>query len=256
MMQPLNTPIRNWSGRKVWLVGASSGIGLELAHALHAAGATVVVSARRDAPLQEFVQQHPGSHAVPLDVRDSDAVAQAASHVAQTVGIDVVVYCAGYYTPQRAFDADLDSWLAHNDVNYQGALRVIAHVVRRMQAGAHLSLVASVAGYRGLPLCVGYSPTKAALNNLADVLYLDLAPRGIGVSVINPGFVATALTAQNEFHMPALLTPQQAARAILRGWADGDFEIHFPRRFSRLLKLLRVLPNRWYFWLLHRASGL
>lgn len=255
MMKPLNAPIRQWSGRKVWLIGASSGIGLALADALHAAGAQVVVSARRAAALTSFVAAHPGSVAVPLDVRDSDAVAQAAHLVAQQVGLDVVVFCAGTYTPERAFDADLQSWLTHTDINYQGALRVIAHVVQRLQAGAHLSLVASVAAYRGLPLCVAYSPTKAALNNLADVLYMDLAPRGIGVSIINPGFVDTPLTAQNTFHMPALMTPAQAAHAVMQGWANGVFEIHFPQRFSRFLKLLRLLPDRWYFWLVQRSTG-
>lgn len=255
-MNPLNPPIREWTNRKVWLVGASSGIGLALAKALHAAGATVVVSARRDAPLQTFVRDHPGAHAVALDVTNTRSVVQAAERVAHEVGLDVVVYCAGHYKPERAFDANLESWLEHQNINYQGALRVVAQVVRRMQPGAHISLMASVAGYRGLPLCIAYSPTKAALNSLADVMYLDLAPRGIGVSVINPGFVATPLTAQNTFAMPALLTPEQAARAILRGWAKGEFEIHFPRRFTRVLKLLRLLPNRWYFWLMHRASGL
>ena len=255
-MAALNLPIRQWSGRKVWLIGASSGIGLAVAEALHAAGATVVVSARRMQPLQDFVQSHTGSHAVCVDVRDSASVEQASQEVAQRVGLDVVVFCAGHYKPERAFDAHLQSWLDHADINYQGALRVVASVVQRLQPGAHLSLIASVAGYRGLPLCLAYSPTKAALINLADVLYMDLAPRGIGVSIINPGFVATALTAQNAFHMPALLTTEQAAQAVLKGWARGDFEIHFPRRFSNMLKLLRLLPNRWYFWLLHRASGL
>lgn len=255
-MQPLNAPIRQWTGRKVWLVGASSGIGLALAQALHAQGATVVVSARREAPLQEFVRTHPGAHAVAMDVTNTRAVAQAVEHIDQTIGLDVVVYCAGHYKAERAFDADLESWLMHQDINYQGALRVLSHIVKRLQPGAHISLMASVAGYRGLPLCLAYSPTKAALNSLADVMYLDLAPRGMGVSVINPGFVATPLTEQNTFHMPALLTPEQAAQAILRGWAKGEFEIHFPRRFTRVLKLLRWLPNRWYFWLLHRASGL
>jgi NAD(P)-dependent dehydrogenase (short-subunit alcohol dehydrogenase family) len=256
MWTPLNTPIRDWHGRKVWLVGASSGIGLAIAEALHAAGATVVVSARRAEALDAFVQQHPGAHAVALDVCDTDAVARATERVAQEVGLDVVVYCAGYYKAERAFDAHLESWLQHQDINYQGALRVIAHVVQRLQPGAHISLIASVAAYRGLPLCMGYSPTKAALNNLADVMYLDLSTRGIGVSVINPGFVATPLTAQNEFHMPALMTPKQAAQAVLQGWAKGEFEIHFPRRFSRFLKLMRLLPNRWYFALTRRASGL
>ena len=116
--------------------------------------------------------------------------------------------------------------------------------------------MASVAGYRGLPQSLAYGPTKAALQNLADTLYLDLHELGIGVSVINPGFVATPLTAQNQFAMPALLTPDQAAVAILKGWARGAFEIHFPRRFTLWLKLMRHLPDTLYFALVRRATGL
>ncbi|MBV2164246.1 MAG: SDR family NAD(P)-dependent oxidoreductase, partial [Comamonas sp.] len=120
----------------------------------------------------------------------------------------------------------------------------------------HLSLVASVAGWRGLPQSLAYGPTKAALINLAETLFLDLRPQGVGVSVVNPGFVDTPLTHQNDFTMPALLTPEQAAQAMLRGWERGDFELHFPRRFTLWLKLLRVLPYRWYFPLVHRMTGL
>ncbi|HSQ71562.1 MAG TPA: SDR family NAD(P)-dependent oxidoreductase, partial [Rubrivivax sp.] len=116
--------------------------------------------------------------------------------------------------------------------------------------------VASVAGYRGLPQSLAYGPTKAALQNLADTLYLDLHDVGIGVSIVNPGFVATPLTAGNSFTMPALLTPDQAARAILRGWARGAYEIHFPRRFTLWLKLMQHLPHTLYFALVRRATGL
>ena len=139
-----------------------------------------------------------------------------------------------------------------------GAIHVISAAVPRLlaQGHGHLSLVGSVAGYRGLPQALAYGPTKAALANLADILYLDLRPRGLGVSLISPGFVATPLTAQNTFRMPALLTPEQAAGAMLRGWARGDFEIDFPRRFTRVLRALRWLPDRWYFALIHRATGL
>jgi NAD(P)-dependent dehydrogenase (short-subunit alcohol dehydrogenase family) len=255
-MRSLNTPIRDWRGRAVWLVGASSGIGLALAEALHAAGARVVVSARQADLLQRFVDAHPGAMAVPLDVCDHDAVARAAQQVQQATGLDVVVYCAGYYTPMRADAFSLDAAMRHLDVNYQGALRVLAHVLPHLRAPGHISLISSVAGYRGLPLSLAYGPTKAALINLAETLYLDLADQGLGVSVINPGFVATPLTAQNEFQMPALIQPEEAAAEILRGWARGEFEIHFPKRFSRVLKLLRWLPDRWYFWLIHRSTGL
>jgi short-subunit dehydrogenase len=119
-----------------------------------------------------------------------------------------------------------------------------------------LSLVASVAGYRALPLALAYGPTKAALIHLAESLHLDLASDGVGVSVVNPGFVRTPLTAGNQFRMPALIEPEQAAEAMLRGWARGRFEIHFPRRFTALLKALGWLPTGPYEALVHRATGL
>jgi short-subunit dehydrogenase len=114
--------------------------------------------------------------------------------------------------------------------------------------------VSSVTGYRGLPTALGYGPTKAALINLAETLYLDLKDKGVGVSIINPGFVQTPLTAGNHFNMPALITPQQAAVEILRGWARGAFEIHFPKRFTLWLKLLRILPNRLFLYLVAKAT--
>ena len=114
----------------------------------------------------------------------------------------------------------------------------------------------SVAGFRGLPKSLAYGPTKAALINLAEALYLDLHDLGMGVSVINPGFVATPLTAGNDFTMPALISPEAAAAAIVQGWERGHFDIHFPKRFTRVMKLLRVLPYRWYFPAVRRFTGL
>jgi NAD(P)-dependent dehydrogenase (short-subunit alcohol dehydrogenase family) len=111
----------------------------------------------------------------------------------------------------------------------------------------HISLMGSVAGYRGLPNSLAYGPTKAALINLTETLYLDLRPQGVGVSLINPGFVDTPLTRQNQFKMPALITPEQAAQEILRGWAQGDFEIHFPKRFTRWMKALQLLTYPAFF---------
>jgi NAD(P)-dependent dehydrogenase (short-subunit alcohol dehydrogenase family) len=120
----------------------------------------------------------------------------------------------------------------------------------------HISLVSSVAGWRGLPNGLAYGPTKAAMTNLAETLYMDLQDRGIGVSLISPGFVATPLTAQNNFQMPALLSPEQAAQAMLEGWAKGAFDIHFPKRFTLWLKLMRLMPYRLYFALVRRFTGL
>ena len=146
--------------------------------------------------------------------------------------------------------------LRHQDVNYTGALRLLDALLPRLlaQGHGHVSLVSSVAGYRGLPKSLAYGPTKAALTHLAEALYFDLHPAGLGVSVINPGFVQTPLTAQNDFHMPALMQPADAAQCMLQGWQSGDFEIHFPKRFTRWMKLMRILPYAWYFPLVARMT--
>ncbi len=259
----LNPRMQDWTGRTVWLVGASTGIGAATAQALHAAGAQVVVSARNARTLAAFVKAHPGARALPLDATDAQAV-QAATKVVLGLGpLDCVVYCAGYYHAMDASHIDLDDMLRHNQVNYIGALNLLDAVVPKLRAQpvnaatgqrGHISLVGSVAGYRGLPNSLAYGPTKAALINLAETLYLDLQRHGVGVSLINPGFVETPLTAQNTFKMPALLSPAQAAAAILKGWARGAFEIHFPKRFTLGLKLLRLLPYGAYFALTRRLN--
>lgn len=255
----LNPQLDNWNGKVAWLVGASTGIGAATAHALHAQGACVVVSARSEVALQHFVSTHPGSHALCADVTDAAVLRAWADHIVTQHGrLDLVLFCAGVYAPMRATSFDLASAIQHQNVNYVGALNlldaVLPHLLR--QRGGHLSLISSVAGYRGLPKSLAYGPTKAALINLAETLYLDLSPLGIGVSLINPGFVATPLTSQNEFDMPALLTPAQAANAIVKGWARGQFEIHFPKRFTLWLKLMSHLPHWLYFKLVRRATGL
>ena len=253
-----NPPMTNWHGRNVWLVGASSGIGEATAHALHAQGARVFVSARSSAGLQAFVQAHPGAVAVPLDVTDPLAVKAAAQTVLAAGPLDLMLYCAGYYKPQRATAFDLADMLQHSAVNYHGALYLIDAVLPAFLArrAGHLSLISSVAGYTGLPKSLAYGPTKAALINLAETLYLDLQDSGIGVSLVCPGFVETPLTAQNGFAMPALITPAQAAEEILHGWRAGEFEIHFPKRFTRWMKTLRLLPYRLRFAAVRKITSL
>jgi NAD(P)-dependent dehydrogenase (short-subunit alcohol dehydrogenase family) len=259
---PLNPRITDWAGRVVWLVGASTGIGRATAERLHRAGAMVVLSARNSAALDSFVAAHPGSEAIALDVTDREAMRAATRNLLARHGrIDLAVYCAGHYRAMRADDFDLDDALRHQQVNYVGALHLLDAVLpqlrRQAAAGqpAHLSLVSSVAGYRGLPKSLAYGPTKAALINLAETLYLDLHARGIGVSVINPGFVDTPLTAQNEFTMPALISTDRAAAEIVRGWERGEFEIHFPKRFTHAMKALSYLSDGLYFALVRRATG-
>ena len=259
---PMNQPIQNWQGRRVWLVGASSGIGLACAKAMQAAGAHVIVSARDLGTLSEWAEVCK-TKGLPvalmsLDVTDALQVKYVARQVAAGGPLDLVLYCAGHYRAQRATAFDLNDMLRHQDVNYNGLLRVLDAVlpIFLQQGHGHISLVSSVAGWRGLPNGLAYGPTKAAMTHLAETLYMDLQDKGIGVSVINPGFVATPLTAQNNFQMPALTSPEEAAKAMLAGWAEGLFDIHFPKRFTSWLKLMRLLPYRVYFALVRRFTGL
>jgi NAD(P)-dependent dehydrogenase (short-subunit alcohol dehydrogenase family) len=257
---PLNPRVTDWRNKRVWIVGASTGIGLALAEALLARGARVAVSARKAEPLQALAAAHPGrALALPLDVLSSEQQYSAWNNLISEWGnADIVVYCAGYYQAMRADQFDLRDALRHDDVNYRGALITLSNVLPAMIAarGGAVALVSSVAGYRGLPNSLAYGPTKAALTHMAEALYMDLQPHGVAVHVINPGFVETPLTAQNRFKMPALITPAQAAEAIIRGFEKGEFEIHFPKRFTRWLKLMRHLPYRWYFALTRRFTGL
>ena len=252
----LNPKMRDWNGRTVWLVGASTGIGRATASILHAQGARVVVSARNAGALAAFVNAHPGAQALPLDATDPLAVKAAAQTLVAQGALDCVVYCAGHYHAMSATHMDMPDLLRHNEINYLGALYLLDAVSPQMLAQAvnpstgqrgHISLMGSVAGYRGLPNSLAYGPTKAALINLTETLYLDLCNKGVGVSLINPGFVDTPLTRQNQFKMPALITPEQAAEEILHGWAQGAFEIHFPKRFTRLMKALQLLTYPAFF---------
>lgn len=250
----MNPKMTDWRERRVWLVGASTGIGAALARLLASQGARLALSARSVDKLQAL--EIADAVLLPCDVTAVDSLA-AARQVLQEAwgGIDLVVYLAGDYVPMRADEFDLSRAEQVIDVNFNGALRLLATVLPDLRPGGGIAFVASVAGYRGLPKALCYGPGKAALIHLAECLYLDLTPRGIGVWVINPGFVQTRLTAQNDFSMPALQTLEQATLALLDGFRTGHFEIHFPKRFTRLLKLLSLLPYRWYFPLIRRITG-
>ena len=255
---PHNLPINDWRGKTVWLVGASTGIGRATAHKLHTLGAKVIVSARSQQALDAFAAEHPGSTVLPMDAADAASVDAAAQSVLGTGPLDLVLYCAGYYKEMRATEFDLGQMLRHNQVNYVGALYVLSAVLPYFLArkAGHISLVSSVAGYRGLPQGLAYGPTKAALINLAETLHVDLKDSQIGVSLICPGFVETSLTAQNKFAMPGLIKPEKAAEEILRGWAKGEFEIHFPKRFTVFMKALALLPPALYFPVIRKFTGL
>ncbi len=254
----MNPPITSWPGKRVWIIGASSGIGQALALLLARLGATLCVSARSQAPLDEFVRLHPTSRAFALDVTNPQSLGSAFNEINSDKPLDLIIYCAGHYAPMRAQDFNLEEALKHLQINYCGALNLLNASLPSLlkQRSGHLSLISSVAGFTGLPKSLAYGPTKAALTHLAEVLYLDLHPANVGVSVVHPGFVKTPLTAQNDFKMPALISAEQAALEIVKGYEFGAFEIHFPKRFTRFLKLLRILPYRLYFSIIARTTGL
>ena len=253
----LNPRIVGWQGQRVWIIGASYGIGAALARRLINDGAQVAMSARsRD--LLDAIAEGTGAIVAVLDVTDPPSVKKAAQQVIRTWGgIDLVMVVAGTHIEMRAETFDLPRATRLFEVNVMGVLHCLDAVLPVLlnQDRGGIAIVSSVAGYRGLPKSLIYGPTKAALINLAESLYIDLAPRGIGVYLINPGFVDTPLTQKNGFKMPALIPADEAARLTLKGIAEGEFEIHFPKRFTNLMRLLRTLPYPAYFAAVRRFTS-
>jgi len=253
----LNPKLADWKGQRVWLIGASSGIGEATARLLMQLGARVALTSRNEAALKRLADGQ--ALVAAADITDRASLQAAFDDVCNAFGgIDLAIINAGTHQPVRAWE--LDAVVAEKlvQVNLVGAMNVSALLAPyfAQSGGGRLAITASVAGYGGLPSGLVYGATKAALINFAETLYLDLAPRGVGVHLINPGFVKTPLTDLNDFRMPALIEADEAAREILAGIERGAFEIHFPKRFTRVLKLLKLLPYRLYFPLVHRITGL
>lgn len=255
----MNPRIADWNGKRVWVIGASTGIGQACAHLLADLGAQVAFSARSIDKLLATTTGTPRALVAPLDVTDRASVASACERiVAQWGGIDLVLVVAGGYNEMRADSFDLDAANRLIDLNLRGVFNCLDAVLPLLlrQGAGGIGLVSSVAGYSGLPKALVYGPTKAALINLCESLYLDLRPKGIGVYLINPGFVDTPLTKGNDFTMPSLMSADDAALALVDGLERGKFHIHFPKRFTNGLRLARLLPYRLYFWLIHKVTGL
>ncbi|MYH59110.1 MAG: SDR family NAD(P)-dependent oxidoreductase [Boseongicola sp. SB0675_bin_26] len=249
------------AGRRYWLVGASTGIGRQLALRLAREGAAVAASARDEAALLSLVEEmqpartgRGGHAAVALDVTDSSATLRAFRDVGP---VDGVIYCAGAYEPMSARRPDLHSLERIVDVNLTGALRVLAACVPEFcsRGAGHVLLVGSLAGCRGLPDAWGYGATKAALMHLAECLRCDAGGSGVKVQICSPGFVATRLTAKNRFRMPFIMTPEAAAGRIVRGMAQRRFEIAFPFVMAVAFRLLSALPRPLHFRLFARGAG-
>ena len=263
LLRPLNPPLPAWSDARVWVIGASTGIGAAIARTLLAAGAQVALSARSKDKLRKVAGESAiaaGKALVePLDFTRGAEVTAAWDRVrAEWGGCDLVLIVAGTHKEIRAWDLTEVAADALLEINLNGPIATIAAVLPALLArnkGA-IGVVSSVAGYRGLPKALVYGTSKAALINFPETLYLDLHPRGIGVYLINPGFVRTPLTEKNAFKMPALISAEEAAAATLAGLSAGRFEIHFPRRFTIAMKILRILPYRLYFAAVRRMTGL
>lgn len=240
---------------RVWLVGASSGIGAEVARELVRRGARVAVSARSQADLEKV--SGGDMLVVPLDVTDHDAVSAAAQVVTSELGgIDVLVAAAGYWQQTTPGELDLDTFATHVSVNLLGMAACISAVLPAMRARGSGTVVgiASVAGYRGIPGAEAYGPTKAAQINLLEALRAGLRGSGVTVQTVCPGFVDTPMTARNAFPMPFMIPAERAARTITDGIETGKAEIVFPWQMAALMKTARLVPVR--LWsLLARPRG-
>lgn len=247
------------TGKLAWITGASTGIGRTLALRLARDGWRIAASARGAEELRSLESEGGATiKAYPLDVTDAGAAADVIVEILRDLGpIDLVVANAGTHapTPAEGFDAAVVRRLV--EVNLLGVINTLAVAMPDMirRKAGQIAIVASVAGYRGLPSAAAYSASKAGLIALAESLKFDLDRAGVKMQVINPGFVRTPLTDRNPFPMPFLMEPEEAVERIVRGLAGDAFEIAFPRRFVWILKLLGLLPDRLYFALVARATG-
>ena len=252
----------SFSGQRVWVTGASSGIGEALVAPLVARGARVAISARRRDLLDAVAARHNGTTgspvlAVPADVTDRDAVHAAARQIEKTWGgIDVAIFNAGGSVGLERGAFHDDDYTKTMILNYFSVVYGIDAVLPGMleRGKGQIAAVASLAGYRPTPVAVAYGASKAAVIHLMDGLRFELARQGVAVTVINPGFVRTPLTARHTFHMPFLVEPAAAAERIVRGLERNAREIHFPAPLSWTMKVLRVLPYGLYAQIIRRRA--
>ncbi len=239
--------MKEWAGKKYWLVGASDGLGEALAHCLSRAGVEVIVSARNADKLAEVVASLPApARAQPMDISDDDSVRAAAEAVGE---VDGLVLLAGVYWPFGARDWNAEQAVAMADINFTGFMRVLGQVVPNMVARdqGHIVITSSLTGFRGLPGSIGYTASKAATMSLAECMYADLRNTGIEVQVANPGFIKTRLTDKNDFNMPFIMEPNQAAQEMFELMNSDAFKKSFPRLFSLVFRGSQFLPDWLYY---------
>lgn len=237
------------TGKRYWLVGASDGLGKALAHRMSRAGIEVVVSARSEDKLAALVADLPGKASYQcVDITDDESVKTAVAAVGK---IDGLVLLAGAYWPFGAKDWNADQAVAMADVNFTGFLRVLGQVVPQFveSDAGHIVLTSSLAGFRGLPKSIGYAASKAAVMSLAESMYADLRKTSVQVQVVNPGYIKTRMTEKNDFHMPFIMEPDEAAREMFEFMLTDRFKKSFPTLLSLVLRGAQFLPD----WLYYRV---
>tara|TARA_Y100001970_G_C14230957_1_gene858595 strand:- start:2546 stop:3298 length:753 start_codon:yes stop_codon:yes gene_type:complete len=246
--------------KKIWITGASSGIGKALALKFAKEGWMVAISARRENLLNEISESNENIHSFPLDVTDKKKCNNTFQEIINKFeNIDICFFSTGTWNPGKEKDIDVDQIEKTMKVNFFGTLNCIKTVEEyfKKKKDGHISIVSSIAGYRGLPNSTGYGPSKAALNNLAESLYFDFGRYNVRVSLISPGFIKTPMTDKNQFKMPFLKTSEYAAEKIYNGLVNGSsFEIDFPKELTMILKILKILPNRLYLYLIKKLTKL
>ena len=244
--------------KKIWITGASSGIGKALAIKFANKGWQVAASARRTDLLEELNKNNPNIHSFPLDVVNLENSKKIFDKIIEKLGeINLCVFSTGIYDPRTEKEINVEQIHKVFNVNFFGTLNCIKAVENyfKNKKNGHISIMSSVAGYRGLPNSSGYGPSKAALNNLTESLYFDFKKYNVRVSLIAPGFIKTALTDKNNFKMPFLKTTEFAANKIYNGLIKkNSFEISFPLEMSILMKTLKILPNRIYLNLIKKLT--
>ena len=242
--------------KKIWVTGASSGIGKAVAEKFANEGWKVAVSARRKEKLDEMASSNSNIISYPLDVVSKEYCQATFNKIAEEFGdIDICFFCSGTYDPNKEKEIDLDQNKFVMDVNYFGVLNCVKSVEKyfKNKKSGQISIVSSIAGYRGLPNSSGYGPSKAALTNFAESIYFDFKKFNVRVSVVSPGFIKTDLTDKNEFKMPFLRSTDYAAEKVFKGLTStNSFEIHFPKQLTLILKFLRVLPYKIYLFLVDK----
>ena len=241
--------------KKIWITGASSGIGKALAEKFASKGWKVAISARREEILNEMANDE-NIFAYPLDVTNQEQIKDVFIKIIKDFGgIDLCVFSSGTYDPKLEQEININQNKFVMETNFFGVLHCIKSVEKyfKDKKEGHISIVSSIAAYRGLPNSSGYGPSKAALTNLTESLYFDFKKYNIRISLISPGFIKTPLTDKNEFPMPFIKSPKFAADKIFNGLTKSkSFEIHFPKELTLLLKILRILPYKLYLFLIDK----